>query len=254
MAGPTPQRRVLVVEDDASIRELLRLHLDLAGFTIDEAGEGRSALETARATPFDLVLLDVMLPGLDGVSVCRAIRNGGPNVDTPILMLTAREGESDKVLGLESGADDYLTKPFGVRELMARIGALMRRHQRHPAEVVPSPMLDTGELSLDRERRTATVRGGRIELTKQEFDLLYLDGVAAGCGVHARGAAARGLERRHLRHRSYGGHGDQQAAPQDRARPSGSGAAAHGLGCRLQVRRLEALANGRHPTQRLGEA
>ena len=119
MAGPTPQRRVLVVEDDASIRELLRLHLDLAGFTIDEAGEGRSALERARATPFDLVLLDVMLPGLDGVSVCRAIRNGGPNVDTPILMLTAREGESDKVLGLESGADDYLTKPFGVRELMA---------------------------------------------------------------------------------------------------------------------------------------
>ena len=80
MAGPTSQRRVLVVEDDASIRELLRLHLDLAGFTIDEAEEGRSALERARATPFDLVLLDVMLPGLDGISVCRAIRNGGPNV------------------------------------------------------------------------------------------------------------------------------------------------------------------------------
>ena len=174
MAGPTTPRRVLVVEDDASIRELLRLHLDLAGFTIDEAEEGRSALERARATPFDLVLLDVMLPGLDGVSVCRAIRNGGANVDTPILMLTAREGESDKVLGLESGADDYLTKPFGVRELMARIGALMRRHQRHPSEVVPSPVLDAGDLSLDRERRTATVRGGRIELTKQEFDLLYL--------------------------------------------------------------------------------
>ena len=174
MAGPTPQRRVLVVEDDASIRELLRLHLDLAGFTIDETGEWRSALERARATPFDLVLLDVMLPGLDGVSVCRAIRNGGPNVDTPILMLTAREGESDKVLGLESGADDYLTKPFGVRELMARIGVLMRRRQPRLAEVVPSPVLDAGDLSLDRERRTAIVRGGRIELTKQEFDLLYL--------------------------------------------------------------------------------
>jgi len=80
MAGPTSQRRVLVVEDDASIRELLRLHLDLAGFAIDEAGEGRSALERARATPFDLVLLDVMLPGLDGVSICRALRNGGPSV------------------------------------------------------------------------------------------------------------------------------------------------------------------------------
>jgi DNA-binding response OmpR family regulator len=175
MAGPTSMRRVLVVEDDASIRELLRLHLDLAGFSIDESEDGqRTALDRARSTPFDLVLLDIMLPGLDGVSVCRAIRNGGPNAETPILMLTAREGESDKVLGLESGADDYLTKPFGVRELMARIGAPMRRHHRRPAEAVPSPVLDVGELSLDRERRTATVRGGRIELTKQEFDLLYL--------------------------------------------------------------------------------
>ena len=174
MAASTSRRRVLVVEDDASIRELLRLHLDLAGFSIDESEDGRTALDRARSTPFDLVLLDIMLPGVDGVSVCRAIRNGSPNAETPILMLTAREGESDKVLGLESGADDYLTKPFGVRELMARIGALMRRHHRRPAEAVPSPVVDVGELSLDRERRTATVRGGRIELTKQEFDLLYL--------------------------------------------------------------------------------
>ena len=174
MAASTSRRRVLVVEDDASIRELLRLHLDLAGFSIDESEDGRTALDRARSTPFDLVLLDIMLPGVDGVSVCRAIRNGSPNAETPILMLTAREGESDKVLGLESGADDDLTKPFGVRELMARIGALMRRHHRRPAEAVPSPVVDVGELSLDRERRTATVRGGRIELTKQEFDLLYL--------------------------------------------------------------------------------
>jgi len=115
-----------------------------------------------------------MLSNLDGVSVCRAIRSGGPNVDTPILMLTAREGESDKVLGLESGADDYLTKPFGVRELMARIAALMRRHHRRPAEADPPPALAAGELTLDRERRTATVRGERVELTKQEFDLLFL--------------------------------------------------------------------------------
>ena len=173
MAGP-PRRRVLVVEDDASIRELLRLHLDLAGFVIDEADEGKRALDRVRSEPFDLVLLDVMLPNLDGVSVCRAIRSGGPNVDTPILMLTAREGESDKVLGLESGADDYLTKPFGVRELMARIAALMRRHHRRPAEADPPPALAAGELTLDRERRTATVRGERVELTKQEFDLLFL--------------------------------------------------------------------------------
>ncbi len=175
MPAPTPRRRVLVVEDDAAIRELLRLHLDLAGFVIDEAEDGRKALDRARSTPFDLVLLDVMLPGLDGVSVCRAVRNAGANVDTPILMLTARDGESDKVLGLESGADDYLTKPFGVRELMARIGALMRRHhQRHPAEASEALLVQAGDLSLDRERRAATVRGDRIELTKQEFDLLCL--------------------------------------------------------------------------------
>ena len=174
MPGPTPRRTVLVVEDDVSIRELLRLHLDLAGFTIDETDNGRVALDRARSTPFDLVLLDVMLPGLDGVSVCRAIRSSGANTNTPILMLTAREGESDKVLGLESGADDYMTKPFGVRELMARIGALMRRHERRPAESVPAPVLQAGELTLDRERRSAIVRGERIELTKQEFDLLYL--------------------------------------------------------------------------------
>ena len=184
MAGPTPQRRVLVVEDDASIRELLRLHLDLAGFTIDEAGEGRSALETARATPFDLVLLDVMLPGLDGVSVCRAIRNGGPNVDTPILMLTAREGESDKVLGLESGADDYLTKPFGVRELVARARALLRRPRASQLveDQTPTPdVVTAGLVRLDRPRRQAHLDSRAIELTPHEFDVLYL--LAAHPGI-----------------------------------------------------------------------
>jgi DNA-binding response OmpR family regulator len=172
---PDPARRsVLVVEDDAGIRELLRLHLDLAGFTIDEVGDGRQALDRARTTTFELILLDVMLPGLDGVSVCRAIRSAGPNINTPILMLTAREGESDKVLGLESGADDYLTKPFGVRELMARVAALLRRHRRQTAEQTPPTVVRAGDLSLDRERRQAIVRGERVELTKQEFDLLYL--------------------------------------------------------------------------------
>jgi DNA-binding response OmpR family regulator len=174
MPGSAPRRTVLVVEDDAAIRELLRLHLDLSGFAIDEADDGRKALDRARSQAFDLVLLDVMLPGLDGVSVCRAIRHAGPNVDTPILMLTARDGESDKVLGLESGADDYLTKPFGVRELMARIGALMRRHQRGLAETAPQDTLQAGDLWLDRERRSVTVRGDRVELTRQEFDLLFL--------------------------------------------------------------------------------
>ena len=165
---------VLVVEDDSAIRELLHLHLDLAGFTIDEADDGRRGLDRARSTRFDVILLDVMLPGLDGVSVCRAVRSAGENVNTPILMITARDGESDKVLGLESGADDYLTKPFGVRELMARIGALLRRHQRQTAEAAPQTVVNAGDLSLDRDRRQATVRSERIELTKQEFDLLSM--------------------------------------------------------------------------------
>jgi DNA-binding response OmpR family regulator len=167
-------RKALIVEDDAGIRELLRLHLDLAGVTIDEASDGRLALDRARSSRFDLILLDVMLPGLDGVSVCRAIRTAGENVDTPILMLTARDGESDKVIGLESGADDYLTKPFGVRELMARIGAVMRRHKRQTTEDVLATVVNAGDLSLDRDRRQTTVRGDRVELTKQEFDLVYM--------------------------------------------------------------------------------
>jgi len=166
--------RVLVVEDDAHIRDLVVLHLQLEGLTTVAAADGATGLRQAKQDPFDLLILDVMLPELDGVTVCRAVRRESMNGDVPILMLTARREETDKVLGLESGADDYLTKPFGVRELMARIGALMRRHVRQTVEQTPPTMLQTGDLSLDRERRQATVRGERVELTKQEFDLLYL--------------------------------------------------------------------------------
>jgi DNA-binding response OmpR family regulator len=119
MGAAAPRKRALLVEDDAAIRELVRFHLDLSGYDVDEASDGRQALAQARAGTFDLILLDVMLPGLDGITVCRAIRREGPNQQTPILMVTARDGESDTVVGLESGADDYLAKPFGVRELMA---------------------------------------------------------------------------------------------------------------------------------------
>src|SRR4029453_17821765 len=110
---------VLVVEDESNIRELVALHLRLEELMPVEAGDGSSGLELARTRPFDLIVLDLMLPGLDGVTVCRAIRRDSLNADTPILMLTARREESDKVVGLDSGADDYLTKPFGIRELMA---------------------------------------------------------------------------------------------------------------------------------------
>jgi DNA-binding response OmpR family regulator len=117
-----------------------------------------------------------MLPDFDGITVCRAVRAGTPNKVTPILMLTARDTESDKVLGLESGADDYLTKPFGIRELMARVGALLRRHQapEPPPERPDAGQFTSRGIRIDRERRTAHVGDAPVELTRQEFDLLAL--------------------------------------------------------------------------------
>ena len=171
------QRRVLVAEDEAHIRELVSLHLGLEGWAVTGAATGQAALDRLRAEPMDLVVLDVMLPELDGITVLRAMRRGGPNADTPVLMLTARREESDKVLGLDSGADDYLTKPFGVRELVARARALMRRVRPLAEETSPGadqPVVSLGPVSIDPARRAATVDGRAIELTGREFDLLYL--------------------------------------------------------------------------------
>jgi DNA-binding response OmpR family regulator len=135
-----------------------------------------------------VIVLDLMLPGLDGITVCRAIRSGGVggdgvNRETPILMLTARDTESDKVLGLESGADDYLTKPFGVRELMARIGAITRRgrHMDAATQQAPARRVICHDVIVDADKRQVTVRGEPVELTRQEFDLLYL--MAARPGI-----------------------------------------------------------------------
>src|SRR5947209_20121408 len=136
--------RVLVVEDEPKIRELVCLHLGLEGYTCDGLGDGREALNRAETDRYDLLVLDVMIPGVDGLALCRAVRNGRTNHDVPILMLTARREESDKVVGLESGADDYLTKPFGVRELVARARALLRR-PRQTAAPAPLPAADGGQ-------------------------------------------------------------------------------------------------------------
>lgn len=169
-------RRALIVEDEAAIREIVRLHLSLAGFETEEVADGRRALDRLRAERFDLVVLDVMLPGVDGVTLCRALRAGGPNQRAGVLMLTARDTEPEKVLGLDSGADDYLTKPFGIREFIARVTAVLRRVSGSPREPErTSPGLVTcADLTLDPERRQARVRGTLVELTKQEFDILYL--------------------------------------------------------------------------------
>jgi DNA-binding response OmpR family regulator len=180
MAAPanttSPTRRALIVEDESSIREIVRLHLSLAGFETDEVADGHAALDRLRADRFDLVVLDVMLPGVDGVTLCRALRSGGPNQRAAVLMLTARDTEPEKVIGLESGADDYLTKPFGVREFMARVTAVLRRASGALSEPVGTTTgtVTSADVTLDPERRQARVRGDLVELTKQEFDILYL--------------------------------------------------------------------------------
>lgn len=167
---------VLIVEDDPHIRELVALHLGLEGLEHSAVGDGREALTRLAATRVDLVVLDLMLPGVDGVTLCKTIRRGGPNADTPVLMLTARAEESDTVVGLESGADDYLAKPFGVRELVARVRALLRRPRALAGTTVP----DAGKavtihgVDIDPARRRVRVRGQEVELTSQEFKLLHL--------------------------------------------------------------------------------
>jgi len=165
-------RRALLVESEPGVRQLLRTHLELAGFHLEEVADGRAALERLRTVPYDLIILDAVVPNLDGITLCRAARSGGPNGNAGIVMVSARNTESERVLGLSSGADDYLTKPFGIRELLARIGAILRRAERAHS---PSPAAPhrAGPLSLDLARRQAYVRGHRVELTRQEFDVLH---------------------------------------------------------------------------------
>jgi DNA-binding response OmpR family regulator len=183
VAAGSSRRRILLVEDEAPIRELLRLHLSLANFDIHEVADGTAALDRARTEKFDVIVLDVMVPGLDGITLCRAIRSQSVNMASAVLMLTARASEADKVLGLESGADDYLTKPFSIREMVARVGAILRRNERIDAASGPAAPrhVRSRDVTLDPERREAIVRGTLVDLTKQEFDLLYL--LAARPGI-----------------------------------------------------------------------
>jgi DNA-binding response OmpR family regulator len=169
-----PRPTVLVVEDEANIRELICLHLGLEHLDCVQAADGHEGLRVARDRHFDVVILDLMLPGLDGVTVCRAIRRDSINSNVPILMLTARREESDKVLGLESGADDYLTKPFGVRELVARVRALLRRRPmvHAAAEGDSERPIKYRHIEIDPARRRVRVNGRDVELTSHEFSLL----------------------------------------------------------------------------------
>jgi DNA-binding response OmpR family regulator len=189
MTAPlTTPPRVLVVEDEANIRELVCLHLGHEGYSCDGVGDGTTALVRSESERFDLMVLDVMVPGLDGLSLCRAVRNGRLNRDTPILMLTALREERDKVVGLEGGADDYLTKPFGVRELVARARALLRRARRvaetdgstASSSAVSGEVVSIRGIEIDLPRRRVRVEGCQVELTDQEFRLLHLLATHAG--------------------------------------------------------------------------
>ncbi len=165
-------RKILVVEDDRDIARLVELHLQDLGCEVHLASNGTAGLEKAAARPYDLIILDLMLPGLDGLEICRRLR-AGPRY-TPILMLTAKSAEVDRVLGLEVGADDYLTKPFSIRELMARVKALFRRIEALGAQA-PSEgrkTIQTGDLVIDVEKRKVTLQGKPADLTAKEFDLL----------------------------------------------------------------------------------
>jgi len=168
-------RRILVIEDDPDIADVVALNLSDLGFTAELAADGRVGLEKALAGGYDLVILDLMLPNVDGITVCTRLRARNPL--TPILMLTAKSEEVDRVLGLELGADDYVTKPFSVRELVARVKALLRRAEAGREEATAGR--DAGrvviaDLVLDFDKRKVTRAGRTLELTVKEFDLLAL--------------------------------------------------------------------------------
>jgi len=167
--------KVLIVEDEPALLETLAYNLTRQGYTIDTATDGISALEIARQTQPDLIVLDIMLPGLDGIEVCRILRQ---EMNVPILMLTARDDEIDRIIGLEMGADDYITKPFSMRELMARVKAHLRRVRliRQEAESQPESItkeiLRFNNLSLDLTRREVILDGKPLAVKPKEYDLL----------------------------------------------------------------------------------
>ena len=160
--------RVLVVEDDKDIAELIAHSLQKAGHTVETAASGTVGLKRAKEGAPDLILLDLMLPGMDGLLVCQALRNDPGTASIPIIMLTARGEEAERIAGLELGADDYVTKPFSPRELTARVAALLRRIQRKPAGGV----LRYGPLTIDPDRHIVEVDGTEVKLTAKEFVLL----------------------------------------------------------------------------------
>ena len=164
-------KRVLVVDDEKLIVKGIRFSLEQDGMEVDCAYDGEEALESAKKNQYDMILLDIMLPKLDGLQVCQQIREFS---DTPIVMLTAKGEDMDKILGLEYGADDYITKPFNILEVKARIKAIMRRTAGRTEKEPKSNVLTSGEMSVDCDSRRVTIADREINLTAKEFDVLEL--------------------------------------------------------------------------------
>lgn len=160
-------KKILVVDDEPTLVATLRYNLEREGYNVESANDGESAVETAREIRPDLIILDIMLPGLDGLQVCRILRR---DTEAPILLLTAKIDEVDKVVGLELGADDYVTKPFSMRELMARVRALLRR--AGAAEPAAAKVIESGDLTIDTTARTASRNGTPLSLKPKEFEVL----------------------------------------------------------------------------------
>jgi len=164
---------ILVVEDDPDIADLVRRYLEKSGYAVDVLINGRDALRAIAATPPDLLVLDVMLPQVDGLEICRSVRANAATAAIPIIMLTARGDEAERIVGLEMGADDYIAKPFSPNELVARVRALLRRAHREPsAAAPPSSAIAYGAIILDPDRHTVSIDGVPATLTAKEFLLL----------------------------------------------------------------------------------
>ncbi len=173
------RKKILIIEDEGDIAELLEYNLHQAGFDAEIASDGETGIQKAQSFLYSLIILDIMLPGVDGITVCRRIREGDSHSRTPILMLTAKSEETDVVLGLELGADDYMTKPFSPKELVARVRSLLRRAAENRPNLeprtnsdIPGEKLNAGPISMDFARHEVTLRDEPIILTLAEFKLL----------------------------------------------------------------------------------
>ncbi len=165
------ENRILIIEDDIDIVDLLTIHMQDLNAAVDSVNDGRSGLEKALEFDYDLILLDLSIPVMNGIEVCKELRK---TKETPIIMVTAKSEEIDKVLGLEIGADDYITKPFSIRELKARAKAVMRRSEKSIANTTSQSQMDFGDLKINIEMRRIKLNDQKVELSPKEFDLLVL--------------------------------------------------------------------------------